>query len=127
MVPAANLFLNTTDVQSGDPVDIALSWAKATGNVIPVICAANDKRAGGDWETGVQGYEERLCRRSTLASCLGTPAPGSTTPNNFPIPSAGGIYSSNVGKSLHPTLDFMSQCLSGLNETAGSRKRKQKG
>jgi uncharacterized protein (TIGR02452 family) len=84
------------DVQKGDPVDMAISWGRAANTTIPVICAANDKRAGGDWETGVQGYEERLCRRSTLACCLGTPAPNAGTTNNFPIPSSGGIYSSHV-------------------------------
>jgi hypothetical protein len=94
-----NIFFHPmTDVQTADPVDAAISWGRAANSTIPVICAANDKRAGGDWETGVQGYEERLCRRSTLACCLGTPAPNAGTTNNFPIPSSGGIYSSHVGK-----------------------------
>lgn len=44
----------------GDPVDVALGWASQSapnGTGVPFICAANDKRPGGDWETGVHGYE----------------------------------------------------------------------
>ncbi len=63
---------------------------------IPFICVANDKRAGGDWETGVTGYEERLCRRSTLSATLNIPGPGSQVDCNYPIPSEGGIYSEFV-------------------------------
>ncbi|OIW26559.1 hypothetical protein CONLIGDRAFT_480163 [Coniochaeta ligniaria NRRL 30616] len=80
-------------VRSGDPVDLALGWQVEKDIFIPVICAANDKRPGGDWETGVQGYEERLCRRSSLAATLATPAQDSRSPVNFPIPSTGAIYS----------------------------------
>ena len=28
---------------------------------VPFICAANERRPGGDWETGCSGYEEKLC------------------------------------------------------------------
>ncbi|KAL2117489.1 hypothetical protein VTJ04DRAFT_7149 [Mycothermus thermophilus] len=82
-------------VRSGDPVNTALEWAQAAGTPIPFICAANDKRPGGDWETGVVGYEERLCRRSTLAACLATPAddPRST---HYPLPISAGIISPQV-------------------------------
>lgn len=89
-------------------MDIALGWQRDSGVFIPVICAANDKRPGGDWETGVQGYEERLCRRSSLAATLATPAPDGAHSCNFPIPSTGGIYSPCVGKS------YVLLCISSL-------------
>ncbi|GJD00128.1 mitochondrial chaperone bcs1 [Colletotrichum higginsianum] len=44
-------------VVHSDPVDCALGWAQTEGVRIPFICAANEKRPGGDWETGVVGYE----------------------------------------------------------------------
>ncbi|KAI1100766.1 hypothetical protein F4804DRAFT_348232 [Jackrogersella minutella] len=80
----------------GDPVDFTIGWKDKVSIRIPFICAANDKRAGGDWETGVVGYEERLCRRSTLSATLSTPGPGSQVESNYPIPSEGGIYSEFV-------------------------------
>ncbi|ETS85138.1 hypothetical protein PFICI_03163 [Pestalotiopsis fici W106-1] len=88
-------------VHHADPVDFAIEWErshKAAGNEtrVPFICAANDRRPGGDWETGVIGYEERLCRRSNLSATLATPGPGSTVASNYPIPSEGGIYSQFV-------------------------------
>ncbi|KAK3321614.1 hypothetical protein B0H66DRAFT_176271 [Apodospora peruviana] len=83
-------------VYHGDPVDFALGWAAQVQLPIPFICAANDKRAGGDWETGVLGYEERLCRRSTLAANLVTPGPDSRCHEHYPIPSTGAIVSPQV-------------------------------
>ncbi|KAI1210164.1 uncharacterized protein F4807DRAFT_71731 [Annulohypoxylon truncatum] len=83
-------------IASGDPVDFTINWKLKVDLRIPFICAANDKRPGGDWETGVVGYEERLCRRSTLSATLSTPGPGSQVDNNYPIPSEGGIYSEAV-------------------------------
>ncbi|KAI1431897.1 hypothetical protein GGR50DRAFT_33991 [Xylaria sp. CBS 124048] len=80
----------------GDPVNFAIDWKERVQTRIPFICAANDKRPGGDWETGVIGYEERLCRRSTLSATLGIPGPGSQVDCNYPIPSEGGIYSEFV-------------------------------
>lgn len=71
---------------------------------MPFICAANDKRPGGDWETGVVGYEERLCRRSTLAACLATPADGSPINSHYPLPICAGILSRDVGQSWPPSL-----------------------
>jgi hypothetical protein len=70
---------------------------------IPFICAANDKRVGGDWETASTGYEERFCRRSNLSATLSTPAPGSSCTTNYPIPGEGGILSGSVGKLLRPS------------------------
>ncbi|SPO07600.1 uncharacterized protein DNG_10295 [Cephalotrichum gorgonifer] len=92
----------TFHVTCGDPVDFAMRMAASetdrTGEEVrvPFICAANEKRPGGDWETGVAGYEERLCRRSTLSAALSTPAPGSTADSNYPIPCEGGILSTHV-------------------------------
>ena len=86
------------DVYHADPVDFALSWVNTTGCAVPFICAANDKRPGGDWETGVVGYEERLCRRSTLAACLATPGEGSVANTHYPISICAGIFSQDVGQ-----------------------------
>ncbi|PKS11194.1 hypothetical protein jhhlp_002955 [Lomentospora prolificans] len=92
----------TFHVTSGDPIDFALHVARTesarTGHHVrvPFICAANEKRPGGDWETGVVGYEERLCRRSTLSAALATPGPGSIVETNYPIPCEGGIISNYV-------------------------------
>jgi hypothetical protein len=99
-------------VIDGDPVDVALDWheenkkprpanasASQRGEAlpIPVINMANEKRAGGDWESGLMAPEENLCRRSNLWKCLTTPWVPSGGPT-FPIPTKGGIYSPNVGK-----------------------------
>jgi len=74
-----------------------MDWVAQTECAIPFICAANDKRPGGDWETGVVGYEERLCRRSTLAACLATPADGSPANSHYPLPICSGVLSQHVG------------------------------
>ncbi|RDA91847.1 hypothetical protein CP533_3687 [Ophiocordyceps camponoti-saundersi (nom. inval.)] len=88
---------------AGDPVMAAdsysLSDSQAAGGRrirVPFICAANERRAGGDWETGCSGYEEKLCRRSNLSATLTTPDPTSGEENNYPIPSGGGILSDSV-------------------------------
>ncbi|KAJ8129731.1 hypothetical protein O1611_g3899 [Lasiodiplodia mahajangana] len=83
-------------VCAGDPVDFALDWEARVQTRIPFICVANDKRPGGDWETAAAGYEERLCKRSTLSATLATPGPGSQVDCNYPISSEGGIYSEFV-------------------------------
>ncbi|KAG7293812.1 hypothetical protein NEMBOFW57_003869 [Staphylotrichum longicolle] len=83
-------------VMTGDPVNTAMDWVDQTGFPVPFICAANDKRPGGDWETGVVGYEERLCRRSTLAACLATPADGSPANSHYPLPICAGVLSQHV-------------------------------
>jgi hypothetical protein len=94
LMPASYL-----DVNIGDPADGALNWASETQICIPFICPANDQRPGGDWETGAAGYEERLCRRSTLSATLATPGPGSRVDCHYPIPMYGGILSADVGTS----------------------------
>lgn len=43
--------------------------------------------------------EECLARRSTLYTCLTTPASDNITSNNYPIPERAGIISQNVGES----------------------------
>ncbi|KAK0649452.1 hypothetical protein B0T16DRAFT_436339 [Cercophora newfieldiana] len=83
-------------VSEGDPADGALNWAREAQISIPLICPANDQRPGGDWETAAAGYEERLCRRSTLSATLATPGPGSRVDSHYPIPMYGGILSAEV-------------------------------
>ena len=100
-------------VIDGDPVDVALDWyeyesksASKSGSSlydeaqfrIPVVNMANEKRAGGDWESGLLAPEENLCRRSNLVRCLMTPWTSSTPTPHYPIPSKGGMYSPSVGK-----------------------------
>ncbi|KAK0384563.1 hypothetical protein NLU13_8649 [Sarocladium strictum] len=92
-------------VEAGDPVmraiycgtsDTQTSQLAGGSKVrVPFICAANERRPGGDWETGASGYEEKLCRRSNLAATLSSPWPN-TTPCNYPIPSKGGLLSDSV-------------------------------
>ncbi|KAH8673469.1 hypothetical protein BX600DRAFT_508731 [Xylariales sp. PMI_506] len=91
-----NLLPPIFSVHHGDPVDFTINWETESQTRIPFICTANDKRPGGDWETGVVGYEERLCRRSNLSATLGTPGPGSAVDSNYPIPSEGGVFSEFV-------------------------------
>ena len=97
-------------VIDGDSVDVALDWHDYDVNNrpgsaslshepirIPVINMANEKRAGGDWESGLIAPEENLCRRSNLVQCLTAPG-GHSQPSNFPMPTKGGIYSPYVGE-----------------------------
>lgn len=98
-------------VIDGDPIDVALDWYESErdthsgGSVapdqqgampIPAVSMANEKRPGGDWESGIMAPEENICRRSNLVQCLNT----AWTPSaqNYPIPTKGGIYSPNVGE-----------------------------
>lgn len=93
-------------IEEGDPVMTAISYAatdsqshEAAGGCrvrIPFICAANERRPGGDWETGCSGYEEKLCRRSNLSATLSSPWPNTQVSSNYPIPSAGCILSDAV-------------------------------
>lgn len=87
-------------IHTDDPVDLATNWSARNNNTrVAFICAANEKRPGGDWETGVVGYEERLCRRSSLSATIATPGPASyVTGGHYPLPWTGGIYSDRVGK-----------------------------
>ena len=99
-------------VVDGDPVDVALDWYEAnkramqfdayTGTpppecpMIPVVNMANEKRAGGDWESGLMAPEECFCRRSNLVQALTTPW-NPSSPRHYPIPQTGGLYSPTVG------------------------------
>lgn len=93
-------------IEVGDPVMMAISYAAADSQAseaaggsrvrMPFICAANERRPGGDWETGCSGYEEKLCRRSNLSATLSTPWPNTQVSSNYPIQSTGGILSDAV-------------------------------
>ncbi|KAK2590201.1 hypothetical protein QQS21_012117 [Conoideocrella luteorostrata] len=93
-------------IEAGDPVMAAISYASVDSQAseavggprvrIPFICAANERRPGGDWETGCSGYEEKLCRRSNLSATLSSPWPHTQVNSNYPIPSTGGILSDAV-------------------------------
>lgn len=114
-------------VISGDPVDAALDWDesnfKAVGSskqlgAIPVVNMANEKRAGGDWESGLIAPEECLCRRSNLAKVLTTPSHASGQIPHYPIRTTGGIYSPHVGKlfslACHPVCVLLIYVYSSL-------------
>ncbi|KAF2176327.1 hypothetical protein K469DRAFT_682501 [Zopfia rhizophila CBS 207.26] len=93
-------------VFEGDPVDYALGWyqqvyASTDPSIrIPVVNMANEKRAGGDWESGLMAPEECFARRSNLVQALTMPWNQNqqpATPDHFyPIPQTGGIYSPEV-------------------------------
>ncbi|KAL9580961.1 MAG: hypothetical protein Q9212_004179 [Teloschistes hypoglaucus] len=95
-------------VIDGDPLDVALDWHdynQRSGDHttpppnhegIPVVNMANEKRAGGDWESGLMAPEECLCRRSNLVQALKTAYDPSSPQQHYPIPSNGGIYSPHV-------------------------------
>ncbi|KAF3763092.1 hypothetical protein M406DRAFT_261961 [Cryphonectria parasitica EP155] len=90
--PTMNLNPPIFWVREGDPVDFATCWSAENNDTkVAFICAANENRPGGDWETGVVGYEERLCRRSNLSQHLATPKEV-----NYPIPPEGGLFSDPV-------------------------------
>lgn len=101
-------------VIDGDPVDVALDWnecnnrdasllgQQSTSGPIPVVNMANEKRPGGDWESGLIAPEECLCRRSNLYHTLTTPA---SRQFHYPIPTTGGIYSPHVGMEARSTFD----------------------
>ncbi|KAL8729164.1 MAG: hypothetical protein Q9166_004903 [cf. Caloplaca sp. 2 TL-2023] len=95
-------------VIDGDPLDVALDWHEANlqsgsqtmrssgQQAIPIVNMANEKRAGGDWESGLMAPEESLCRRSNLVQALKTPYNSNSPVSHYPIPSTGGIYSPHV-------------------------------
>jgi hypothetical protein len=92
-------------VVEGDPVDYALGWYQYVASDssyrnkrIPVVNMANEKRAGGDWESGLMAPEECFARRSNLVHALTMPwnAHSGAPTNLYPIPQRGGIYSPQV-------------------------------
>lgn len=48
-----------TDVYNDDPVDFAIRWATMNETPVAFICAANDKRPGGDWEVSNPDARDR--------------------------------------------------------------------
>jgi len=92
-------------VMDGDAIDVALGWQTYNSQnsnsttKIPVVNQANEKRAGGDWESGLLAPEESFARRSTLVRALTTPSSAYTTVpvSHYPIPQRGGMYSPSVG------------------------------
>lgn len=92
--------------EAADPVTRAITYGHAESQTsegaggprirLPFICAANERRPGGDWETACSGYEERLCRRSNLSATLATPWPESGLGSYYPLPSDGVILSEHV-------------------------------
>ncbi|KAF2252716.1 hypothetical protein BU26DRAFT_517291 [Trematosphaeria pertusa] len=93
-------------VMDGDAVNYALGWyqnatrepAHRNCKRIPVVNTANEKRAGGDWESGLMAPEECFARRSNLVHALTMPwnAQMGIDENFYPIPQRGGIYSPEV-------------------------------
>ncbi|KAF2641407.1 hypothetical protein P280DRAFT_312194 [Massarina eburnea CBS 473.64] len=93
-------------VLEGDPVNHALGWyqtatqdpAHRNCKRIPVVNTANEKRAGGDWESGLMAPEECFARRSNLVQALTMPwnAQIGREETFYPIPQRGGIYSPEV-------------------------------
>jgi hypothetical protein len=96
-------------VMEGDPVNYALGWYQSAVNAdpnckrIPVINVANEKRAGGDWESGLMAPEECFARRSNLVHALTMPwnVQMGREENFYPIPQRGGIYSPEVCMLSH--------------------------
>ena len=95
----------------GDPVDVAIDWYEtlirdnpdgSTMPSIPIVNMANEKRPGGDWESGQIAPEECLARRSTLmAALLSSWNPSNSMQPYHPLPQKGGLYSPNIGKMSH--------------------------
>lgn len=91
-----------------DLVETAVSWYEANKNdprwthsakPIPIVNMANEKRPGGDWESGLIAPEECLARRSNLVKNLETPwYPLPNSNGYYPIPQRGGLYSPSIGK-----------------------------
>lgn len=95
----------------GDPVDVAIDWYETlikddpNGTAlqsIPIINMANEKRPGGDWESGLIAPEECLARRSTLmAALLSSWNLSNSVQPYHPLPPTGGLYSPHIGKIRH--------------------------
>ncbi|KAF2433702.1 hypothetical protein EJ08DRAFT_668686 [Tothia fuscella] len=88
-------------VQDCDPVDLAIRWNDENRKLdpnrqIPVVNMANERRAGGDWESALVAPEECFARRSNLVSALPAPWNPATSSTHYPIPQKGGLYSPSV-------------------------------
>jgi uncharacterized protein (TIGR02452 family) len=84
-------------VEDSDPVNVVIG-ARAYGSMA-LINTANEKKAGGDWESGFTAAEECLARRSTLVHALKHNFHNAGKADRFyPIPQRGAIYSPHVGR-----------------------------
>lgn len=77
-------------VVNSDTIDAALSLPKSSTSSLPVciLNMANARSAGGGWTHGALAQEEALCYRTSLYRTLKL--------KFYPLPEAGGIYSSRV-------------------------------
>lgn len=97
-------------IEDADPVDVAIGWKQSlsedprhasAAHEVAVINMANEKRAGGDWESGIIAPEECFARRSNLVPRLKNIwmySAGRMEPASYPIPARGGVYSPSVGQ-----------------------------
>jgi hypothetical protein len=84
-------------VEDNDPVNVVIG-AQQYGSMV-LVNTANEKKAGGDWESGFTAAEECLARRSTLVHALKhNYQVGGKAEKFYPIPQRGAIYSPHVGK-----------------------------
>jgi hypothetical protein len=90
-------------VQDCDPIDLAIHWKDENSKLqdipreIPVVNMANERRAGGDWESALIAPEENFARRSNLVHALPQPWNYATSSAHYPIPQTGGLYSPAIG------------------------------
>lgn len=93
-------------VLEGDPITHAMGWYQSAiqdptyknCKRIPVVNMANERRPGGDWESGLTAPEECFARRSNLVQALTMPwnAQMGRSEDHYPIPQRGGIYCPEV-------------------------------
>jgi hypothetical protein len=97
-------------VEPYDPVDCAIHlkdwYAKHhqdASRLVVVVNTANEKRPGGDWESGLTAPEECFARRSTLVHALTTPYDRQygAASKQYPIPQTGGVWSNSVGMIIN--------------------------
>jgi uncharacterized protein (TIGR02452 family) len=103
-------------VMNGDPADVALGWYEynlknGQDESVAIVNMANEKRAGGDWESGLMAPEECLARRSNLVRALTTPWQQSSA-SHYPIPQRGGIYTPQVGMYVPDIIRYLALTLS---------------
>lgn len=97
-------------IEDADPVDVAISWTQSliedptdssAAKDVAIVNMANEKRPGGDWESGIIAPEECLARRSNLVPSLKniwTHSKRGIELTSYPLPARGGLYSPSVGK-----------------------------
>jgi hypothetical protein len=111
-------------IMEGDPINYALGWyqtatrdpAHRNCRQVPVVNIANEKRAGGDWESGLMAPEECFARRSNLVQALTMPwaAQMGGEKNFYPISQRGGIYTPEVCRWLpfrNPATAYPYRCI----------------